>query len=212
MFGLCRYAAKLVAPTAREYSVLLLGLDRAGKTTLLDEFRRFLGLVAAGEPREREYRPTTGTGVARGSHARCRVCVTDLGGREKSRRAWVHYYADTHAILWVIDASDQERAQESVAVLGQTLEAPELASCPVCVVFTRADVGGASAAAEGLEGAVAAAVARAAGGPRDLGFARVGEEGAGVKDVADWVARCLREGAQRDQRRAVVDRLREQSA
>ena len=44
------------------------------------------------------------------------LSMYDLGGKEKIRPLWQHYFQDTKAIIFVVDSSDKNRFQESKEV------------------------------------------------------------------------------------------------
>lgn len=84
--------------------MLLLGLDNAGKTTLLEQMK-------AGQskaPREARLRtvPTVGQNVTVLQRADLSLRVWDVGGQHSLRRLWHSYYSACHAIVFVIDSSD----------------------------------------------------------------------------------------------------------
>lgn len=153
MITLARVIAKtLSSPKEKEQRVVLLGLDRGGKTRLFEWTQATLfhrpvrrddedgGEPGAGTgtpPTGPRYVPTQGASVGRGTYARHQLSVTDLGGLPKKRPAWADYYADTNALFWAVDiADDAQRARldESAALLAQVLASELLEACPVCVV------------------------------------------------------------------------------
>lgn len=42
----------------------------------------------------------------------------DLGGAGNLRQLWTKYYAEAHAVLFVLDSTDGRRLQEVVSILG----------------------------------------------------------------------------------------------
>jgi hypothetical protein len=174
MLTLARYAYKKLFPTQAELRVLLLGLDGSGKSALQSElqWRVFARTGGGGSKKiadeEAEegadaYKPTLGSAVvAKGKYGGVAWCVTDIGGREKQRRAWANYHADTHFLVWCVDASSapygRPRVTESIELLRDTLADDQLAHCPLCVLVRGADASTANAMPElaGLAAAVAA--------------------------------------------------------
>lgn len=157
MITLARVVAKkLSSPKEKEQRVVLLGLDRGGKTRLFEWTQATLfhrpvrsdddddngsGGGADGgagtPPMGPRYTATLGASVGRGTYARHKLSVTDLGGLPKKRPAWADYYADTNALFWAVNiAEDAQRARldESAALLAQVLASELLEACPVCVV------------------------------------------------------------------------------
>lgn len=93
-----------------EYSVLLLGLDNAGKTTLLSQIKsHFLprsdGSRAPG-PDPAKSVPTVGQNVATIPLSDMHLKIWDVGGQISMRRLWQSYYTSCHAIIFVVDSTD----------------------------------------------------------------------------------------------------------
>ena len=83
-----------------QYKVVMVGLDNAGKTTIL--YRLNLGDVITTNP-------TVGSNVEEVTHRGVRFQVWDLGGQDKLRKVWSTYYVGAHAVVLVIDSMDRER-------------------------------------------------------------------------------------------------------
>ena len=96
------------------YYILVLGLDGAGKSSLLERFK------AAHDKRYRgisidKISPTVGLGVGRVDIGRTtRLVFWDLGGQRDLHRLWPEYYTQAHGIVFVVDASDRDRLRESM--------------------------------------------------------------------------------------------------
>ena len=82
----------------KEKRVLMVGLVGAGKTTIMyrlklgDEFdAKNIPSIAFGNVETFEYKGMSFT-------------CWDLGGDDKIRRLWRHYYPNTHGIVFVIDS------------------------------------------------------------------------------------------------------------
>lgn len=120
-----------------ERKVLLLGLDAAGKTTLLYSLR--LGEVVTTVP-------TIGFNCERVAYRNIDFVAWDVGGQDKIRRLWHHYLEGGDALIFVVDSSDRERfpvAAEELARLRAVL--PRV---PVLVYANKQDVRGAASCAE----------------------------------------------------------------
>jgi ADP-ribosylation factor related protein 1 len=87
-----------------EYSILLLGLDNAGKTTLLSSIKSFYlpdhPLTAVKTV------PTVGQNVSTITLPDMYLKIWDVGGQHSLRKLWQSYYSSCHAIIFVIDSSD----------------------------------------------------------------------------------------------------------
>ncbi|KAF8679850.1 small GTPase superfamily Arf family [Rhizoctonia solani] len=101
----------------KDVRILMVGLDSAGKTTIL--YRLQIGEVVSTIP-------TIGFNVESVTYKNIKFQVWDLGGQSSIRPYWRCYYANTHAIIYVIDASDHDRLQTSRAELLTMLAEEEL--------------------------------------------------------------------------------------
>ncbi|KZF24003.1 P-loop containing nucleoside triphosphate hydrolase protein [Xylona heveae TC161] len=120
--GLYRYAT-----SKEEYSVILLGLDNAGKTTLLEQIKAHF-LESQTEPRLKTV-PTVGQNVATVSLPDMYLKIWDVGGQHSLRNLWQSYYSSCHAIVFVIDSSDVGDADINKLRSEQGIEAGRLAEC-----------------------------------------------------------------------------------
>ena len=85
---------------SKEVRVLILGLDNAGKTTIL--YKLQMGEVVTTVP-------TIGFNVETVQYKNLRFQVWDLGGQTSIRPYWRCYYQNTSAIIYVVDSSDSDR-------------------------------------------------------------------------------------------------------
>eukprot|EP00455_Lapot_gusevi_P012731 TRINITY_DN160_c0_g1_i10.p1 TRINITY_DN160_c0_g1~~TRINITY_DN160_c0_g1_i10.p1 ORF type:complete len:174 (-),score=49.35 TRINITY_DN160_c0_g1_i10:393-914(-) len=88
-------------------------IDAAGKTTILYKLK--LGELLTTIP-------TIGFNVETVEYKRVSFTMWDVGGQEKIRPLWRHYYQGCNAIIFVVDSADRERIDESV---GYQLNAKE---------------------------------------------------------------------------------------
>jgi len=88
----------------KEQRILMVGLDAAGKTTILYKLK--LGEVVTTIP-------TIGFNVESIEYKNVSFTVWDVGGRDKIRPLWRHYYQNTQAIVFVVDSNDRERIEDS---------------------------------------------------------------------------------------------------
>ena len=91
-----------------EYSVLLLGLDNAGKTTLLSQIKALFQPRPEGVPAPNPGKtvPTVGQNVATISLPDMYLKIWDVGGQISMRGLWQSYYTSCHAIIFVVDSAD----------------------------------------------------------------------------------------------------------
>jgi len=83
---------------------LMLGLDAAGKTTILYSLK--LNEIV-------KTIPTIGFNVENINYKNLDLTIWDVGGQEKLRRLWQHYYQNTDILIYVIDSNDRTRLHEA---------------------------------------------------------------------------------------------------
>ncbi|KAM0799585.1 P-loop containing nucleoside triphosphate hydrolase protein [Usnea florida] len=91
------------ATAKEEYSILLLGLDNAGKTTLLSTIKSHYNHTPT--PRHPTV-PTVGQNVATIALDDLYLKIWDVGGQHALRSLWTNYYPVCHAIVFVVDGCD----------------------------------------------------------------------------------------------------------
>ena len=132
-----------------EFHILILGVDKAGKTNLLEKlktlFTDFLGLDPA------KILPTVGLNVGRMEAFNANLIFWDLGGQPGLRSIWDKYYDETHAIIYVVDAATPERFEESKRAMEKVLGARELYGAPLLIAANKQDLDGAASAQEVAE-------------------------------------------------------------
>ncbi|XP_014673527.1 PREDICTED: ADP-ribosylation factor-like protein 1 [Priapulus caudatus] len=118
---------------SREMRILILGLDGAGKTTIL--YRLQVGEVVTTIP-------TIGFNVEQVTYNNLKFQVWDLGGQTSIRPYWRCYYSNTDAIIYVVDSADRDRMGISKQELVAMLEEDELKSAKLLVLANKQDVDG----------------------------------------------------------------------
>eukprot|EP00743_Colponemidia_sp_Colp-15_P003786 GILK01004083.1.p1 GENE.GILK01004083.1~~GILK01004083.1.p1 ORF type:complete len:182 (+),score=23.73 GILK01004083.1:166-711(+) len=118
----------------REFRMLMLGLDAAGKTTILYKFK--LGEVVTTIP-------TIGFNVETLTYRNLNMTVWDVGGQHKLRPLWHHYYHGTDGLIFVVDASDHDRVDEVQEELQRLLAEDSLRDAHVLVFANKQDLPGA---------------------------------------------------------------------
>ena len=113
--GLLSLLRKLRKHPSRELRILLLGLDNAGKTTILK--------VLASEKDDIDHiAPTLGSNVKTVQSQGFRLNVWDIGGQKTLRPYWNNYYDNTDLLIYVIDSSDPLRLEETGEQLHELLQ------------------------------------------------------------------------------------------
>lgn len=123
----------------KEIRILILGLDNAGKTTLL--YRLKIGEVVTTIP-------TIGFNVESVTYKNLNFNVWDLGGQTSIRPYWRCYYANTAAVVFVIDSTDVERLRTAEEELKNMLAEEELRDAALLVFANKQDSVGARGAGE----------------------------------------------------------------
>lgn len=121
-----------------ELHVLMLGLDKAGKTTLLERLKTAYASVP-GTDRDKIL-PTVGLNVGRMQAYQAPLIFWDLGGQAGLRSIWDKYYSESHAILFVADCTDEARLDEAKAALDHVVASRELFGAPLLIIANKQDV------------------------------------------------------------------------
>ncbi|XP_054613093.1 ADP-ribosylation factor-like protein 3 [Dunckerocampus dactyliophorus] len=129
--GLLSILRRLKQPQDQEVHLLLLGLDNAGKTTLLKQ-------LAAEDISH--ITPTQGFNIKSVQSSGFKLNVWDIGGQRKIRPYWKNYFENTDVLIYVIDSSDNKRFEETSLELSELLEADELAAVPLLVFANKQDL------------------------------------------------------------------------
>lgn len=126
-----------------EVRVLLLGLDNAGKSTLLYKVKHNACVSTV---------PTIGFNVemleAKKNRKPIAITVWDVGGQEKMREHWPNFHQDTAAVVFVVDSSDAARLEEARKELENTLRSDQLTGRPIVILANKQDVNGSLNATE----------------------------------------------------------------
>merc|ERR1719491_2465567 len=123
----------------KDCRILMVGLDAAGKTTILYKLK--LGEVVTTIP-------TIGFNVETVEYKSINFTVWDVGGQDKIRPLWRHYYQNTQGLIFVIDSNDRDRIGEAREELSKMLAEDEMRDA-VCLVFAnKQDLPNAMSAAE----------------------------------------------------------------
>ncbi len=161
----------------KESKVLMLGLDAAGKTTVLYKLR--LGEVI-------NTIPTIGFNVETVRYKKIAFDVWDVGGQDKIRALWRHYYEGADALIFVVDANDRSRIKQARDELHKMLAVDELRDVKVLVMANKQDLPRALPAEQLAEG---------------LGLGKLSQEwyiqgcsavyGDGLFEGLDWLSQAL---------------------
>ena len=124
----------------RHAKILMLGLDAAGKTTVLYKLKLNETVTTV---------PTIGFNVETVQPVRnVSFTVWDVGGQDKIRPLWRHYFTGCEGLVFVVDSSDRSRFHEAKEVLDWILEADEMAGVPLVIMANKQDLPQAAAPSE----------------------------------------------------------------
>ena len=162
----------------KDVRILMVGLDAAGKTTILYQLKM-------GETVKTI--PTIGFNVETLDYKGLNFTVFDVGGQDKIKVLWKHYYQNTDGLIFVVDSNDRDRIEDASEELKKMLAEEELKDCPVLVYANKEDLNGALAPGEVTE---------------KLGMGDLKERtwlvqgasattGQGLKEGLDWMASVL---------------------
>jgi ADP-ribosylation factor 1/2 len=164
--------------------ILLVGLDGAGKTTTL--FRLKSGDVLPTVP-------TIGFNVETIKHNEQFFTLWDVGGQDKIRPLWRHYYQSTQGIMFVVDSTDVDRMDEAKQVLQSMINEDDLLHTVLMVMANKQDAKGAMdgpAVAEALD------LNTVQSRPCSI-IESSATEGTGLEDALDWLSQAIKEQAKR---------------
>merc|ERR1712032_1010884 len=123
----------------RDMRILMVGLDAAGKTTVLYKLK--LGEVITTIP-------TIGFNVETVEYKNLNFTVWDVGGQEKIRKLWRHYYQGTNGLIFVLDSNDRDRIEEAREELTKILVEEEMRDVVVLVFANKQDLPNSMTAAD----------------------------------------------------------------
>jgi len=119
--------------------ILMVGLDAAGKTTILYKLK--LGEIVTTIP-------TIGFNVETVDYKNISFTVWDVGGQDKIRPLWRHYFTNTQGLIFVVDSNDKERVSEAAAELNKMANEDELKDAIILVFANKQDLPNAMSVSE----------------------------------------------------------------
>lgn len=118
----------------KEVRILILGLDNAGKTTVVKKL--------CGEPID-AIEPTLGFQIQSLKYASYNLNLWDVGGQKSIRAYWRNYFEQTDGLVWVVDSADVYRLTLCRHELAAILNQERLAGASLLILANKQDVDGA---------------------------------------------------------------------
>jgi ADP-ribosylation factor-like protein 13B len=137
--GNCAPTASQWVGTLEDVTIALFGLDNAGKTCLMRSLAGDFHFDAV---------PTVGLSQETFLYNDIRLHVYDLGGESSFRNVWRSFFAEIWGFIYVVDASDPGRFQESSDALNEMLSHKMMRNKPFIVVANKQDKRGAVSASK----------------------------------------------------------------
>ncbi|KAH7731997.1 ADP-ribosylation factor-like protein 3 [Aphelenchoides avenae] len=179
--GLLGILKKFKQQQGRELRILLLGLDNAGKTTILKKL--------ASED-VTHITPTQGFNIKSVIADDIKLNVWDIGGQRKIRPYWKNYFENTDVLIYVIDSSDRKRFDETALELSELLDEDKLKNVPVLIFANKQDLLTAAKASEIADSLELVKI-------RDRSWqiqACSAVSGEGIKDGMEWISKNIKNG------------------
>ncbi|KAM3471805.1 hypothetical protein MY5147_005628 [Beauveria neobassiana] len=126
----------------KEMRILMLGLDNAGKTTIVKKIlNEDVHTVS----------PTLGFIIKTIDYDGYKLNIWDVGGQKTLRSYWRNYFEKTDALIWVVDSTDRLRIEDCREELHGLLQEERLAGACLLIFANKTDVDGCMTQAEILQ-------------------------------------------------------------
>nr|CAD7453313.1 unnamed protein product [Timema tahoe] len=119
-----------------ERRILVLGLENAGKSTILSQ-------VTSANCHNHDVKPTEGFNVTCLHNGETSLNIWEVGGRERFRKYWVNFLQDTDLLVFVVDAADTHNLSLAVTEVKRLLGDDRMAKVPILVLANKQDKVGA---------------------------------------------------------------------
>ena len=125
------YYEQLMSLFEKKANILMLGLDSAGKTTILYKLKLDTLVTTI---------PTIGFNVENVKFKSLNMTIWDVGGQEKIRPLWRHYYQNVDAVIFVIDSNDGGRFEEVSKELHSLMAEDQLRNATLLLLCNKQDL------------------------------------------------------------------------
>lgn len=134
---LSNYYKKIQLLFEKKANLLMLGLDSAGKTTLLYKLKLDKVLQTI---------PTIGFNVESVKYKSLNMTMWDIGGQEKIRPLWRHYYDNVDGVIFILDSNDCGRIEEVKNELHYIMSEDRLKDVKLLILCNKQDLPNAKSA------------------------------------------------------------------
>lgn len=124
---------------SEEHKILIVGLDNAGKTTIL--YQLLMKEVVHTSP-------TIGSNVEEIVWKNIRFIMWDIGGQDSLRASWSTYFTSTEFVILVVDSTDRDRLPLAKDELDKMLAHEDLSPASILIFANKQDIKGAMTPAE----------------------------------------------------------------
>ncbi|GME28637.1 adp-ribosylation factor family protein [Neofusicoccum parvum] len=117
----------------KEMRILMLGLDNAGKTTIVKKIM---------DEDVNSVSPTLGFIIKTIEYEGYKLNIWDVGGQKTLRTYWKNYFEKTDTLIWVVDSTDRQRIDDCRRELKGLLQEERLMGASLLVFKNKSDVPG----------------------------------------------------------------------
>jgi len=122
----------------RQLRFLFLGLDAAGKSTIVS---RLLSPMASPDQQSlKDISPTFGFKVTTIEFEKYKLNIWDVGGQKTLRAYWRNYFEQTDGVVWVVDSTDHERLHDCAVELHTFLQEERLMGASLLILANKRDL------------------------------------------------------------------------
>jgi small GTP-binding protein len=131
LYSMLKDALETFSPT-QNAKILMLGLDAAGKTTVLYKLKLNETVCSV---------PTIGFNVETVQATKSvNFTVWDIGGQETLRPLWRYYFTSCDGLIFIVDSSDKKRLPDAKDELKWILDSDEMFGVPLMVMANKQDL------------------------------------------------------------------------
>ncbi|NXJ05651.1 AR13A protein, partial [Odontophorus gujanensis] len=142
LFSHCWTWLQAVQEPVRKVTLLVMGLDNSGKSSIITDIMRALAS---------EVLPAAQPGQTRLRVNRFEVTLVELPGSQRCRSAWRSHYGAADGLLFVLDSSDLVRMEEARKALSRVLSHPDVSGKPLLLLANKQDMAAALLPCELIE-------------------------------------------------------------